>query len=83
MIIMNIENLVVGTTYKNWRVLCEALGVESKTGNSKPAQKKNLLDTFHVRNRGKKSRLQRYMKNQKKKLMVEKSMVRVETHLKP
>lgn len=35
---MNIENLEVGKVYKNYKTMCEALGVNPKTGKSKQLQ---------------------------------------------
>lgn len=39
---MKIENLKVGQVLKNYKVLCEALGIEVKSGNTKKAQMKDL-----------------------------------------
>ena len=39
---MKIENLKVGQVLKNYKVLCEALGIEVKSGNTKKAQIKDL-----------------------------------------
>ena len=68
MIIMNIENLVVGTTYKNWGVLCEVLGVESKTGNSKPAQKKEFARYFSWEKQGQKITITEIYEEPKEKI---------------
>lgn len=39
---MNIEKLYVGQTFKNYKMLCEELGMEAKKANSKKAQLKEL-----------------------------------------
>lgn len=35
---LNISNIKVGDTFKNYKVLCEALGEKTKTGNAKKSQ---------------------------------------------
>ncbi|CAM3677353.1 hypothetical protein GCM10009865_47430 [Aeromicrobium ponti] len=39
---MNINNLIAGTTYKNYKALCEALEMKTQTGNGRKAQFKEL-----------------------------------------
>jgi len=39
---MNIENLEIGKIYKNYKDLCDTLGIESKAGNAKLATLKEL-----------------------------------------
>ena len=50
---MNIEKLEV-TTYKNYKVICEVLGVEPKKGDSKKAQLKVFKQYFNWENQGQK-----------------------------
>lgn len=51
---MNIENLCVGQVVKNYRVLCEILGQEPKTSNSKKAQFKEWECYFRYHKEGQK-----------------------------
>lgn len=52
---MKIENLTVGTTYKNWKALCEVLEVEPKpSGNSRDAQAKDFKQYFNWEKQGQK-----------------------------
>lgn len=45
---MKIENLEVGKTYKNWKVLCEALEVEPKpSGKARKPQEKDFKQYFN------------------------------------
>lgn len=50
---MNINNLEM-TTYKNYKVVCEVLGVEPKKGDSKKAQLKVFKQYFNWENQGQK-----------------------------
>ena len=50
---MNIKNLET-TTYKNYKVICEVLGVEPKKGDSKKAQLKVFKQYFNWENQGQK-----------------------------
>ena len=51
---MNIENLCEGQVVKNYRVLCEILGQEPKTSNSKKAQLKEWECYFKYHKEGQK-----------------------------
>lgn len=51
---MNIENLEVGKIYKNYKVMCEALGVNIEAGNSKKAQLKEWERYFEYTKQGNK-----------------------------
>jgi len=47
---MNVERLEVGRTYKSYKELCEVLGIEVKTSNSKKAQIKEMERYFNFSN---------------------------------
>lgn len=49
---MNISNLEVGMTFKNYKTLCEFLGVEPKRGDSKKAQIKTFKQYFDFETQG-------------------------------
>ena len=52
---MNINNIKVGDTFKNWKVLCEALQVEPKpSGNSRDSQVKQFKQYFDWDKQGQK-----------------------------
>ena len=51
---MNIENLKVGQVIKNYKVLCELLGQEIKTSNSKKSQLKEWERYFRYHKEGQK-----------------------------
>ena len=51
---MKIENLTVGTTYKNWKALCEALEVEPKSGSYKQKQERDFKQYFNWEKQGQK-----------------------------
>lgn len=51
---MNLENLTVGTTYKNWKALCETLEVEPKSGSYKQKQERDFKQFFNWEKQGQK-----------------------------
>lgn len=51
---MKIENLKVGTTYKNWKALCEALEVEAKSASYKQKQERDFKQYFNWEKQGQK-----------------------------
>ena len=51
---MNINNIRVGETYKNWKALCEALGIEPKSGGYKAKQEKDFRQYFNWTKEGQK-----------------------------
>ena len=50
---MNIINLTVGHTYKNWKELCSVLCVEPKSQSYKANKRKNLDVILIGKNKGK------------------------------
>lgn len=51
---MNINNIKVGDTYKNWKALCEALGVEPKSASYKAKQERDFKQYFNWEKQGQK-----------------------------
>ena len=51
---MKIENITVGATYKNWKALCEVLGVEPKSGSYKQKQERDFKQYFNWEKNGQK-----------------------------
>ena len=65
---MQVENLKIGQVYK-YKEICEIVGIEPKTGNTKIKQLKELATLVDYEKQGTKFLIKRYIKRLRRKLI--------------
>ena len=65
---MNINNIKLGETYKNWKALCEVLGVEPKSASYKAKQERDFKQYFDWTKEGQKITITEIYKEKQERL---------------